>query len=44
LGAFAVRKILQLQEAKAETDFPEVAADTTILTPELVVRASTLRH
>jgi DNA-binding LacI/PurR family transcriptional regulator len=41
LGAFAVRKILHLQEAGK--DFPEVAADTTILTPELVVRESTLR-
>ncbi|MEJ2640899.1 MAG: LacI family DNA-binding transcriptional regulator [Desulfosarcinaceae bacterium] len=41
LGAFAVRKILHLQEA--EKKFPEVAADTTILTPELVVRESTLR-
>jgi DNA-binding LacI/PurR family transcriptional regulator len=42
LGAFAVRKILHFQDAEAV--FPEVAADTTILTPELVVRESTLRH
>lgn len=41
LGAYAVRKILHFQDAEAV--FPEVAADTTILTPELVVRESTLR-
>jgi DNA-binding LacI/PurR family transcriptional regulator len=41
LGAFAVRKILDIQGVAKE--FPEVAADTTILSPELVVRASTRR-
>lgn len=41
LGAFAVRKIRKLHEPKM--DFPEVAADTTILSPELVIRESTVR-
>ena len=41
LGAFAVRKIRQLQEP--ELNFPEVADSTTILTPELIIRQSTLR-
>ena len=41
LGAFAVRKIRKMREP--ELDLPEVTADTTILTPELIVRQSTRR-
>jgi DNA-binding LacI/PurR family transcriptional regulator len=42
LGAFAVRKIRKLHEPGL--DFPEVDANTIILTPELVIRQSTLRR
>jgi DNA-binding LacI/PurR family transcriptional regulator len=41
LGAFAVRKIRKLHEP--ELEFPEVAADTTILNPELIIRESSMR-
>lgn len=41
LGALAVRKIQQMQDP--ELEFPEVAASSTILTPELIIRKSSLR-
>jgi DNA-binding LacI/PurR family transcriptional regulator len=41
LGALAVRKIKQLQEP--EMSSAKVGSDTTILTPELIVRSSTQR-